>query len=157
METFLGNAADVVIYALLAIVLVLALWIIRLEMKLKKFFRGKKAESFEESFLTIVDTLNQQKRQNAEFTSVLESLDNRVKKSVRGVETIRFSPFKGSGGNQSFATAFITEEGDGVVISSLYSRERFSAFAKPIKRNIPEFELSKEETEVLHKAKERLK
>lgn len=157
METFLGNAGDVVIYALLFIVLILTLWIIRLELKLKKFFRGKKAESFEENFLSILSTLKQQEHQNAEFTSMLENIDTRVKKSVRGVETIRFSPFKGSGGNQSFATAFITEEGDGVVISSLYSRERFSAFAKPIKRNIPEFELSKEETEVLHKAKERLK
>lgn len=157
MEAFFSNATEIVIYVLLALVLVLTIWIIRLEMKIKKFFRGKKAHSYEESFMNILSELEQQHRVNAEVTSYLENIDSRVKKSIRGVETIRFTPFKGSGGNQSFATAFITEEGDGVIISSLYSRERFSAFAKPIRKNIPEFELSKEETDVLHRAKQLIK
>ena len=46
----------------------------------------------------------------------------------------------------------LNEEGDGVVLSSLYSRERMSIFAKPIKNNKSEYELSAEEKEVLKKA-----
>jgi len=72
------------------------------------------------------------------------------------VETIRFNPFKGngSGGNQSFSTAFVNEEGDGVVISSLYSREHISVFAKPIKKMSSEYEMTKEEKDSLEKASE---
>ena len=47
----------------------------------------------------------------------------------------------------------LDEEGDGLVISSLYSRERMSIFAKPIKNNKSEYELSMEEKEALSKAK----
>ena len=78
---------------------------------------------------------------------------------MTGVETVRFNPFKGdgSGGNQSFSTAFVNEEGDGVVISSLYSRERVSVFAKPVKKMSSEYEMTAEEKESLQKAKEAIR
>jgi len=47
----------------------------------------------------------------------------------------------------------LNEVGDGVVLSSLYSRERMSVFAKPVKAGKSEFELSDEEKEVLARAK----
>jgi len=47
----------------------------------------------------------------------------------------------------------VNENGDGVVLSSLYSRERMSIFAKPVKNGKSEYELTTEEKEVLEKAK----
>ena len=47
----------------------------------------------------------------------------------------------------------LNEEGDGVVLSSLYSRERMSVFAKPIKGGKSEYELTGEETNAIKKAK----
>jgi len=47
----------------------------------------------------------------------------------------------------------LNEDGDGVVFSSLYSRERMSIFAKPIKNGKSEYELTEEEKEALKKAK----
>ena len=58
---------------------------------------------------------------------------------------MRFNPFKDVGGNQSFAIAIVNEDGDGIVLSSLYSRERMSVFAKQIKKGISEVELTEEE------------
>jgi hypothetical protein len=46
----------------------------------------------------------------------------------------------------------LNEEGDGVVLSSLYSRERMSVFAKPIKNKKSEYELTVEEKAVLDQA-----
>ena len=43
----------------------------------------------------------------------------------------------------------LNEEGDGVVFSSLYSRERMSIFAKPIKNNKSEYELSDVESAIV--------
>ena len=83
----------------------------------------------------------------------IEIINEKLKKSVRGLEVIRFNPFPDQGGNQSFAIGMLNEEGNGVVLSSLYSRERMSVFAKPVKGGKSEFELSDEEKEVLVKAK----
>ena len=82
-----------------------------------------------------------------------------MKKSVQAVSTIRFNPFKGngSGGNQSFATAFLNEDTDGVVISSIYSREHTSVFSKPINKGVSEYELSGEEKEAIENAKKQIK
>jgi len=71
---------------------------------------------------------------------------------VRNIETVRFNPFIDAGSNQSFAIAMLNDEGNGVVMSSLYARDRMSIFAKPIVRGKSEFELSSEEKEVLSKA-----
>ncbi len=76
----------------------------------------------------------------------------KLRKSVRGLETIRFNPFPDQGSNQSFAMGILNEDGDGVVLSSLYSREKMSIFAKPIKNKKSEYELTNEEKEVLNKA-----
>ncbi|MEK7113754.1 MAG: DUF4446 family protein, partial [Patescibacteria group bacterium] len=88
----------------------------------------------------------------ANIESELATINNKLKKSIRGLETIRYNPFPDQGGNQSFALGILNEDGDGVVISSLYSRERMSVFAKPIKNGTSEYELTGEEKEVLEKA-----
>ena len=83
----------------------------------------------------------------------LVEVNKKLKKSVRGLETIRFNPFPDQGSNQSFAVGMLNEEGNGVVFSSLYSRERMSIFAKPVKNGKSEYELTTEEKEVLKKGK----
>ncbi len=74
-------------------------------------------------------------------------VEKRLRNSVQAVETVRFNAFKGdgTGGGQSFATTLLTEEGNGVVISSMYARDHVSIFAKPIQGLKPSFELSTEE------------
>jgi hypothetical protein len=78
---------------------------------------------------------------------------------VQAVETIRFNPFKGigEGGSQSFSTSFLSESGKGVVISSLYSRDRVSVFSKPLDKFESTFELTPEEKDVILNSKNSLK
>lgn len=141
------------------IILILFIWIIWLQNKLGKLLIGK-SKTLDESF----DVLNKEIADLKKFRQVAENTfknnEVRLKKTIAGVETVRFNPFKGdgSGGNQSFATAFLNEEKNGVVISSLYSRERMSVFSKPIKNLVSEQgELTNEEKEALNKASEAIK
>ena len=83
----------------------------------------------------------------------LDVHDTKLGESIRGIGTVRFNPFGELGSNQSFAIALLNEANNGVVISSLYTRERVSVFAKPIKNMQSEYELSDEEKEALAKAK----
>jgi hypothetical protein len=92
-------------------------------------------------------------------TDHLQNVEIRLKNSIQSVHTIRFNPFQGTGegGNQSFATAFLNENGDGAVISSIYTRDRVSVFAKAIKKFNSDYGMSEEEKQALNQAKEKLK
>jgi hypothetical protein len=48
--------------------------------------------------------------------------------------------------------AIVDDHGDGVILSSLYSRERVSIFAKPIIKGKPQYDLTEEEQKVLDEA-----
>lgn len=145
------------LYIFTGIIAILLLWIIRLEIKLKRFLKGKNAKTLEDSFLFIKKGVERQVIVNKEIATEIDSINARLEKSIRGVGIVRFNPFQGTGGgNQSFAIALVDEENNGVVISSLYSRERFSAFAKPILKGSSTFKLSEEESQALQKAKETL-
>jgi hypothetical protein len=143
-----------VLGALALVILVLFIWIIWLQNKLGKLLIGK-SKNLDESFGQLENEILELKNFRNTAESTFRNHDSRLKKTVTGLETIRFNPFKGdgSGGNQSFATAFLNEEKNGVIISSMYSRDHVSIFSKPIKDFKSEYELTNEEREALTKAK----
>jgi len=147
------NALLIAFFVILVIFAVMAWWIIKTEKRLKKLFIGKKAENLEEAIVAIGATTRMLKERTGVQNAVIENLNNRLKKSIQGVNLIRFNPFKDAGSNQSFAIAMLNEEGDGLVMSTLYSRERMSLFAKPIKNMSSEFELTNEEKEAINNAR----
>ncbi|KKQ03112.1 MAG: hypothetical protein US18_C0017G0005 [Parcubacteria group bacterium GW2011_GWB1_36_5] len=130
-----------------------AVWIIVTEKRLKRFFLGKKAKDLEDTIINLENNITDLKKAKEDIQKDIITINTKLKKSIRGLETIRFNPFPDQGSNQSFAIGMLNEEGDGVVFSSLYSRERMSIFAKPVKNNKSEYELSAEEKEALQKAR----
>ncbi|MFA5935113.1 MAG: DUF4446 family protein [Candidatus Paceibacterota bacterium] len=137
------------------IILLLLFWIIRLETKLRKLLGCRKG-TLDDAFDSLRKEVESLKKYSENATNKFQTIDNKLKKTISGNETIRFNPFKGtgSGSNQSFATALINSEGDGVILSSLYSRDHVSIFSKPVKKLISEYELTTEEKTALQKAKE---
>lgn len=132
-------------------ILLLLIMIMDLKNKLKKFLIGSGTENLTESMESIRGSLKESQTFQEEMRDYLITVEKRLKKSVQAVYTVRFNPFKGtgSGGNQSFATAFLNENGDGAVISTLYAREHISIFSKPVKKGVSEYELSEEEKEAV--------
>ncbi|MBU1557935.1 DUF4446 family protein [Patescibacteria group bacterium] len=151
------STEEIIIYALVAVVTILIIWILRLESKIKNIPSIKNTQNVNSQISVLQKNIIEFEEFKNQTNSNIVSINNNLKKTVKGIETIRFNPFKdGSvGGNQSFATAIIDDHGNGVIISSLYSRERVSVFAKPIENWICEYEMSGEEKEVLQKAKEK--
>lgn len=145
----------IILYIAVGVIVILLGWVIRLEIKVRRMFGGQKAKDFEEVVHYIHNAIKSLDKSRKEASLHLENLEKRMKTSVRGIETLRFNPFKGTGagGNQSFSTAMVDEKGNGVVLSSLYSRERVSIFSKPIKEFSSEYELTDEEKGVIEKAK----
>lgn len=90
---------------------------------------------------------------NAEqnFSNISKSFEH-----IKVIKSKKYNPYKemGVGGNQSFSTAFISAKGDGVIMTSLYSRERTRVILKEVNNFIPEQELTAEEKEVLEQIKQ---
>lgn len=73
--------------------------------------------------------------------------------SVRKVGLVRYNPFSGMGGDQSFSIALLDSKDNGFIITSLFSREGTRVYAKPVKNGQSEYQLSDEEKEAIEKAK----
>jgi len=65
---------------------------------------------------------------------------------------VRFDAFDDTGGAQSFALALIDDDGDGVVLTSLHSRQATRLFIKGIRRGVADLPLSAEETRAMSNA-----
>ena len=158
MQSILTNPFWIAIIILSVVSIILLVIVIMMHLKLKKFLVGIDSKHIGDSLDFVSTNINELQIFKNELESYLSTVEKRLKKSVQSVHTVRFNPFKGNGGggNQSFATAFLTEDGDGVVVSSLYSREHVSVFSKRVKKHSSEYELSDEEREALEKAKEGL-
>ena len=142
----------ILFYIISGVVVIILLWILMIEIRLKRIFAGTKARNLEEMIVSIGNKMNRFEEKQKEIEKHLVTVDNRLNKSIRNIETIRFNPFVDAGSNQSFAIALMNDEKNGVVMSSFYARDRMSIFAKPIINGKSEFELSSEEKEVLEKA-----
>ena len=153
MTTFSPQIIALIILGI-AVVL-LSVWLIILERRLRNLLSGKNAQSLENVISDLGQDIRALELWQSKTQDYLATAEQRIKRSVQGVETVRFNAFKGNGegGNQSFAIALLSENGDGTVVSSLYARDRMSVFAKPIKNFASEFEMTEEEKDAVTRAR----
>jgi len=85
-------------------------------------------------------------------SSDVESLKKNIQNTIQKIGITRFTPFKEVEGGQSFSIALLDKNNNGIVVTSLYSREKSRIFAKPIEKGLSSYTLSKEEKETIQKA-----
>ncbi len=147
-ETIMGGVVGVLVIGIIA--LALRLW--RVEKKLRLFFSGKDAKSLEEVFVLLRKEMMEARRTLQEVDARIREARERLRGSVQNVGIVRFNPFRDAGGDQSFCIALLDEGRNGVVISSLYSRDGVRVYGKPINAGKSTYQLSGEEQEAIQKA-----
>lgn len=153
MNIKLDNMGLLAFFVLTTIaILMVIIWIFKTEKRIQRFFVGKKAKDLEDTLVTLEDEIKKLSASKEKIEKDIAVINQKLRKSIRGLETIRFNPFPDQGSNQSFAIGIQNEDGDGVVISSLYSRDRMSVFAKPLKAGTSTYELSEEEKDAIAKS-----
>ena len=80
------------------------------------------------------------------------SLENAARVSVQKVGFLRFNPFHDTGGDNSFSVALLDQNNNGILISSLYTREGTRVYGKHIERGTTHHPLLDEEKKVLNHA-----
>ncbi|MDY6795649.1 MAG: DUF4446 family protein [Actinomycetota bacterium] len=89
--------------------------------------------------------LDEQAAQKDYLTEVLAG-------SLQRVAVVRYDAFEDMGGKLSFSIAMMDENGDGVVITSIYARDENRSYAKAIRAGSSTHVLSREEEEAVHRA-----
>jgi hypothetical protein len=81
-----------------------------------------------------------------------ETLERAMPRALQWIGSIRFSPFRHTGGAQSFALALVDDKGDGFVLSSLHARDNTRVYAKPLHEWASEHMLTDEERQAIERA-----
>lgn len=116
---------------------------------MKKIGNGNNIEEDLKKFMDKVDKIGEQ---NAEIISFCQNLDEDVSKCIQKIGIVRYSAFKDTGSDLSFAVALLDEKNNGVVFNGIYSREMSNIYAKPVEKGNSQYTLSNEEAEAIEKA-----
>lgn len=115
------------------------------------FFKKKKTET-----KGLKDALSRIRELQENFERLSQELQKVKQDSeffVQKVSIVRFNPFAEVGGDQSFSLALLDAKDNGVVITSLYTREGNRIYGKKITKGQSTYALSEEEKQAIAKAK----
>lgn len=96
--------------------------------------------------------LTNQNEVDRHIKKVEDELGRLGTKAITQVGVMRFSPFRDTGGDQSFTLALLNEKNSGVVLLSLHGREGTRVYVKPIEMGKSRYELSREEKQAIEEA-----
>ena len=156
-KLWLTIAAPYMALAALMLAIVLLFVHVSLRRRLARLALGRNG-SIEETISILMRDMKEFKEFRAELEKYLKLAESRLRGAVSGVGVVRFNPFtgEGQGGNQSFALCVLDELGEGVVLSTLYSRDRVGVYAKPLTAFASTYELSDEEKQAIERAREQI-
>ena len=83
----------------------------------------------------------------------LDELERVLKRDLHRVGFVRYNSFSDVGSDLSFTLALLNDDGDGVVITSIYSREETRTYGKAVRKFVPQQGASKEEQSAIAMAR----
>jgi hypothetical protein len=149
----LGAAILILAVANLAATVVFARQVRRLSQRLDAVTRGSDGRSLEGVLDAHLQRVYNVARDVEGIQARSKVLDVRGRKAVQRVGLVRFNAFEDTASNQSFALALLDGDEDGLVLSSLHSRQATRVYAKGISAGRSDGPLSDEETEALRRAR----
>ena len=153
-----ANIAFLFIGMIVAIVLLLGILLLQitrigsLKKAHKALMTGMDDKNLEELLEAYLDKIKFAEGKVSELSSTCKGLEQYAQKSLQNVALLRFNAFENMGSDLSFAIALLDLNGDGVVLSSINSREESRVYAKPVLAGNSTHHLSQEEVETIAKA-----
>ncbi len=113
---------------------------------------GRRAHTAESTLADVARRLVEAEARISAIEPRVDTLEDIGKIAVQRVGFLRFNPFENTGSDQSFALALLDREGNGVIVSSLYTRDGARTYAKAVEHGSSKHPLSEEEQKVLEQA-----
>lgn len=145
--------------ALSVVCIILAVLLIITLCKLKKLHRrvdlltrGKDAESLEDILVNFFERIESLEEGEEITRAALNAIKDNLKITYQKAALVKYNAFREMSGALSYSLALLDKENNGVLISSMYSREGCYTYAKDIVNGKSEINLSEEEAEALKQA-----
>jgi hypothetical protein len=140
--------------ALFAVVIALTLSIrqSRLLKRYRKLLNGTSSQDLEQRLIEQATHLEQNELALQVMVRQVEALHQNSNVHLQKVATLRFNAFPDVGSDLSFSIALLDAHNNGIVLSSLYSRNESRVYAKPITAGKSTYSLSEEEKAVILQA-----
>lgn len=128
--------------------------------RLQRFHRNQYVIMGSRGNVDIVEHVSSMDDKLANMRVALEDLalvardhDVRIDGTLARIGVVRFDAYQDLGGRQSAAVAFLNSLGNGVVITTVVSRDFARMYVKLLKDGVPDIPLAPEETEAVDQAR----
>jgi hypothetical protein len=151
-----GNTATILLLTLSGLVLLLLIgWVLlglrirRLNRQLTALTRGADGQNLEQTLVAHLESVDQTVKRMDRLEQAVGVLQAQVPGCLQRLNIVRYDAFDDVGGEQSFSLAVLDAHGDGVVVTSVYSRLDNRVYAKEIRGGRASRTLSQEEERAL--------
>lgn len=124
----------------------------KLKKKYENFMRGENDVNLEKLLEKCILMTDEVSEKNKEIEAHLNQLDRRVLNCIQKVSISRFNAFDDVGSDLSYTLALLDGNDNGVVVTSLFSREFSTTYGKPVMGGKSKYPLSAEEIKAINDA-----
>ena len=142
-----------VVSIILAVVLIIVLCKLKtLKRRVDSLTRGKDTESMEDIIVNYLERVESLEEGEEITRAALNAIKDNLKITYQKTGLVKYDAFREMSGALSYSLALLDKENNGVLISSMYSREGCYTYAKEIIKGESKINLSEEEAEALKQA-----
>lgn len=120
----------------LIIAVIALLKIIRMTSHYNSLTQGIEPKTLMKVLEGIQKTLAEHERGNMVIKNEIKKIESEIRTHIQTLTLKRFNPFSDTGGDQSFLLALLDGNNDGIVITSLHSRENTRFYVKSVKGGV---------------------
>lgn len=129
--------------------LVTMLRVIRLSRRIAQLTHGVEKGNMEQVLHSHLETVAQTERRMDLLEHATAVLQAQMPGCLQHARLVRYDAFPDIGGAQSFSLALLDARGNGVVVSSVYSRADIRVYAKSVSDGLASHPLSEEEEQAI--------
>lgn len=151
-STYITLALIGLTFILIIVVIACMVSTSKMKNKYRRMMRGTNSKNIEELIVKSLDKIDSMQETTENVKEICDSTSTLVKCCVQKVAMKRYKAFEDIGSDLSYSIAMLDGNNNGVIITSIYSRNESITYAKPIDNGISRYDLSEEENSVLHQA-----
>ena len=118
-------------------------------LSLKNILKDSKDKNFLKTFKNIEEIQQKNLKDILNLNLDLDSFKKESRLNIQRVGLTKYNPFKETGGNNSFSLVLLDGNKNGIIITSLHTRERTRLYLKEVISGKPKIELSNDEEQAL--------
>lgn len=158
ITNFLKTEMFLILMAILNIMLI-AVFIInsfkvrKIRKEYKEFIKKLgKGNNIEEMLKEYIFKVEENAVKNKEIEEKNKQFNIELNKCIKKLGVVRYTAFKDTGSDLSFALCLLDDSDNGVILNGIYSREMSNIYAKPVTKGKSMYTLSDEENQAMEMA-----